>query len=78
MRWLITINLDADLDELGGRLAALGIQVDSASPPIPLGENEQVIGADGPANADQKLAGDQAIIGVYPDSEYELYDGTPT
>lgn len=76
MRWLITTSVDANLKEMEKRLADLGFQCELENPPVPLGEDEQVIGVVGPADANQKLAGDEAIIGIYPDSEYELYDDT--
>jgi len=77
MRWLITTSADTNLEELEQRLGTLGIRFDRETPPVPLGEDEQVVGVVAPADVNHRLADDEAVLGVYPDSEYELYDATP-
>ena len=73
MRWLITTTLDASLKAIEKRLTALDTQLDHDIPPVPLGEDEQVIAVVGPSDLSQRIANDESILGIYPDSEYELY-----
>lgn len=73
MRWLITTPVDADLDDLRAELSALDGRL-SDEPPIPLDDDEHVIGAEGPRDLPSKLAStDVPVTKVSPDSEFELY-----
>jgi hypothetical protein len=73
VRWLITLPKNANLEKITQRLASLGTRLVEEEPPIPLGEDEQVVSVVGPADLGERLAGDEAVLAIYPDSEYELY-----
>ncbi len=73
MRWLITIAVDTELDDLQAKVSEVGGEL-SDDPPIPLDGDEQVVGAKGPADLPARLAAaDAAVVKVSPDSELELY-----
>ncbi len=73
MRWLITIAVDTELDDLQATVSEVGGEL-SDDPPIPLDGDEQVVGANGPADLPARLsAADAAVVKVSPDSELELY-----
>jgi hypothetical protein len=74
MRWLLTIGIDVDLEELTAELARLGSTVDPASP-VPLDDEDVVVRAEGPEDLPKMLT--QAGLGTvraYPDSDLELYE----
>jgi hypothetical protein len=73
VRWLITLPKNANLEEITQRLASLGTRLVEEESPIPLGEDEQVVSVVGPADLGERLADDEAVLAIYPDSEYELY-----
>jgi hypothetical protein len=73
LRWLITIAVDTELDDLQAKVSEVGGEL-SHDPPIPLDGDEQVVGATGPADLPARLsAADAAVVKVSPDSELELY-----
>jgi hypothetical protein len=74
MRWLLTVGKDVDLDELRSALAQLGSTVDPASG-VPLDDDEQVVGAEGPNDLPSRLAqAGLSRVKAYPDSDLELYE----
>jgi hypothetical protein len=74
MKWLLTIRAGADLEQVRRELARDGITVDVDSC-IPLGEDEQVVEAEGPAELPAGLErADLGVLKVSPSSELELYD----
>lgn len=74
MDWLITVKADADLEQLRIKLTAYGCEIARNLAPIPLEDNEQVIEIVGPSDLPQKVAGDDSILGVFPNSELTLFD----
>ncbi len=72
MEWLITVKADTPLEELEARLAEWGSKR-TGSPPIPLGEDEQVIEVSGPANLPRKAQDEDLIVKVSPSSPMTLY-----
>jgi hypothetical protein len=76
VNWLITTRTSTDLVTLGQRLAALGCRVANASNPIPLDQGQQTLEVEGPEDLPARLRGDPDVIGVYPNSEQQLYGGT--
>jgi hypothetical protein len=72
MQWLITTKADTNLEELESRLAELGCER-TGSPPIPLGEEEQVIEVSGPANLLKKVRSEGLNLKVSPSSPMTLY-----
>jgi len=71
-RWLITTPAEGDLDELRRAVAAQGGTV-ADDPPIPLGDGEQVVEADGPDDLPVRLRGHPAVKKVSPDSPKHPY-----
>jgi hypothetical protein len=71
-RWLITIALSCDLDELRGEIAAHGGTVGDDAP-IPLGVDEQVVEADGPDDLPDLLREHPAVTKVSPDTPKHPY-----
>jgi hypothetical protein len=71
-RWLITISRRADLAELRREIAASGGVADSA-PPTPLGDDEQVLEADGPDDLPARLGEHPAVMKVSPDTPKHPY-----
>ncbi|MEM7226348.1 MAG: hypothetical protein AAF495_25460 [Pseudomonadota bacterium] len=73
MKWLITTQ-KCDLSEgLADLLAAEGCRLDRDEPPIPLGEDEQVIEVEGPVDLPDRLAHNALILKVSPSSDLTLY-----
>ena len=72
MEWLITTKADANLEELEAKLAEWGCER-TGLPPIPLGDDEQVIEVSGPANLPRKVHDQDPVIKVSPSSPMELY-----
>jgi hypothetical protein len=72
MQWLITTKANTNLEELESRLAEWGCER-TGSPPIPLGEEEQVIEVSGPANLPEKVRREGLNLKVNPSSSMTLY-----
>jgi hypothetical protein len=72
MKWLITTKSGVKPDQLARKLSPLGCKL-ADEPPIPLGENEQVLKASGPRDLARKVKQDDTILAVHPDSEMDLY-----
>jgi hypothetical protein len=71
MEWLITTKANANLEDLEAKCAEWGCER-TALPPIPLGEDEQVIEVTGPADLPRKVQGGDPIIKVSPSSPMTL------
>ena len=71
-RWLITTSSKGDLAELRRAIAAQGGTADSG-PPTPLGDDEQVIEADGPDDLPARLGDHPAVRKVSPDTPKHPY-----
>lgn len=74
MKWLLTVKKTADLAALRKKLAAWGCELDPDVPPTPLDGDEQTIGVIGPKDLAERAEVRKAVLGVYPNSEMELYD----
>lgn len=72
MDWLITFKNSVDTDEIAHVLTEAGCAVDVGSP-IPLGETEQVVTAEGPSNLPDRLRDDDRVLKVSPNSSLTLY-----
>lgn len=72
MEWLVTAKSDTRLEELEARLARWGGKL-AGRPPVPLGDDEQVIEVTGPADLPSKAQADDCIIKVSPNSPMTLY-----
>ncbi len=73
MKWLLTVRADVDLEEVRRELAAEGVTVDVGSL-VPLGDDEQVVEAEGPAEIGEALerAGVE-VVKASPSSDLELF-----
>ena len=72
MEWLITTKANANLEELEAKFAKWGCER-TGLPPIPLGDDEQVIEVSGPANLPKKVHDQGSVVKVSPSSPMELY-----
>ncbi len=72
MEWLITTKANANLEELEAKLAEWGSRR-TGLPPIPLGDDEQVIEVSGPADLPRKAQDEDLIVKVSPSSPMTLY-----
>ncbi len=73
MRWLVTVRTSADLDRVRQVIHDRGGECDPENPPVPLGETELMLEAQGPQAVTDALAEDPDVIEVFPDSEMHLY-----
>jgi hypothetical protein len=69
--WLITTNRDTDLRELESRCREWGCEVIGS--PIPLGDNEQVVGVYGPMDLPERLQSTYPGLKVHPSSPITLH-----
>jgi hypothetical protein len=73
VRWLLTVPAGVDSDQLAAAVVSAGGHLRD-DPPIPLGDDELVIFADGPRDLPSRLAEhDVPVHKVSPDSDFELY-----
>jgi len=72
--WLITTKANIDIEQLAAKLTAYGCKIADDLAPTPLGTDEQAIEVSGPNDLPEKLAGDDSILGIFPNSELTLYD----
>lgn len=73
MKWLITVKRSADLKKLMEAIKAVGGEPESENPPIPLGDVELVLHANGPEDLPAALKHESEVIDVFPDSEMHPY-----
>jgi hypothetical protein len=73
MRWLITVRSGANLQSLGDAVAYAHGSLREIDP-VPMGEDEVVVFAEGPSDLPQRLGDTGAdVLQVSPDSEPEPY-----
>lgn len=72
MEWLITLKKELDLDQIDSLLAQWGCER-SETPPVPLGDGEQVIEVSGPRDLPQKVTSEKRVLKVSPNSPLTLY-----
>ena len=71
MKWLLTVPAGIDLGELAARLSAVGATLLDVGP-VPLGDGEMVVQAEGPADLGARVAGLGIPVKVHPSSEFDL------
>jgi hypothetical protein len=72
MKWLLTTATDIDTKAVERELEAVGGKLEGRDP-VPLGEDEQVLYAEGPEDLRLALGQSKLRIKVSPSSKYELY-----
>lgn len=72
MEWLVTTKRDTNLEELESKLAGWGYER-TGLPPVPLGDDEQVIEVSGLADLPSKAQDEGSIVKVSPSSPMTLY-----
>ncbi|MGH3366534.1 MAG: hypothetical protein ACRDOY_04970 [Nocardioidaceae bacterium] len=70
--WLIRTSKQADLGALRAEIAAHGGTVYEESP-IPLGDAEQVVEAEGPDDLPERLGPNPSVLDVSPDTPKHPY-----
>lgn len=73
MKWLVTLDQNADLAAVWERLRSLGCTGDDTQSPIPLDAGEKAIELEGPEDLPARMHGVPHVRGVYPSSEITLY-----
>ncbi|MFV0459114.1 MAG: hypothetical protein ACK5MT_10170 [Actinomycetales bacterium] len=74
MRWLITVPLGTDLDVLAAAVQSARGSIRRDADPIPLGEGEVVVFAEGPVDLPEHIeSGDLPVLEVSPESDPEPY-----
>lgn len=71
MKWILTIALGTDLQDLRARLLQLGVEISADARVIPLDDSEGCVQASGPANLSSHLELDEIVKKVSPDSEMD-------
>ncbi len=69
MNWILTIEQRTDFIELEEKLSGFGAELNHSASPIPLGDHEVAVRAQGPRDLGQKLLPDGIVLKVSPDSE---------
>ncbi len=73
MKWLVAVQTDTSLQEVGEHLRNLGdVEVDIEGA-VPMSDDEIVIPVDGPVELPRLARGDGLILGVWEDSEVSLF-----
>jgi hypothetical protein len=72
MKWLLTTAANVDVEAVERELEAVGGKLERRDP-MPLGEDEQVLYAEGPEDLRHTLTRSKLQIKVSPSSRYELY-----
>lgn len=72
MKWLLTAPKQLDLETVRREVEAAGGSLNTMDP-IPLGDRDQVIYAEGPDDLHRRLDKSPAPIKADPDSELDLY-----
>jgi hypothetical protein len=73
MKWLISASRSLDAPSLAACLLRHGATLDARARQIPLGPDEYVVAAEGPADLAERLAGEPGIVGIHPNSEQTPY-----
>lgn len=71
MNWLLTVPTGADLGDLATRLSTVGGTL-LDSDPVPIGDDEMVVEAEGPPDLPTRAATLGLPIKVNPSSEFHL------
>ena len=72
MDWLVSIRKSASPEQVRDLLARAGCVAEDA-PPIPLGDDEQVVSVSGPPDLPARLENDERVVKVSPNSGLTLY-----
>jgi hypothetical protein len=72
MKWLLTTPAHVDLDTVRREVESVGGKLESDDP-VPLGEDEQVLYADGPDDLPERLTATPTPIKANPSSEMDLF-----
>jgi hypothetical protein len=73
MEWLVTFKKNVAPEEIQRLLTRSGCDTGAGISPLPLDDVEQVVNASGPADLPQRLASEEGVVNVYPNSSLELY-----
>jgi hypothetical protein len=73
MNWLVTVEKGKKQGEIDALLRSWGCERDAENPPIPIGEDEEVISVTGPCDLPQKAKGERRVRKVSPNSTMTLY-----
>ncbi|MDJ0712842.1 MAG: hypothetical protein QNJ54_01310 [Prochloraceae cyanobacterium] len=73
MRWLITTKANVDLKQLTAKLSTFGCELVNDLPPIPMGDDEQVVEVEASQDLSEMLKTDEEILQLHPSSEMTLY-----
>ena len=72
MEWLLTVKSDVSLDQIDALLAGTGY-TRTDTPPIPLGDDEQVIEVSGPRGLSDIVESEDWVLRVSPNSTMTYY-----
>lgn len=72
MKWLLTTDKDVDLAVLRQEVESVGGTLEQKEP-VPVGEDEQVLHAEGPEDLHERLAKTPTPVKANPNSRMELY-----
>ncbi|MFE5482290.1 hypothetical protein [Streptomyces sp. NPDC056527] len=71
MKWLLTVPIGTALGDLATRLSTVGGTLLDVEP-VPIGDDEMVVQAEGPHDLPTRVAGLGLPIKVNPSSEFDL------
>ncbi|MFI1281320.1 hypothetical protein ACH4U5_11280 [Streptomyces sp. NPDC020858] len=71
MKWLLTVPVGTDLGDLAARLSTVGSTLLDFDP-VPLGDDEMAVEAEGPHDLPARVVGLGLPIKVNPSSEFDL------
>lgn len=72
MKWLLTTSNEVEVRAVRREVEAAGGSLESEDP-VPLGEKERVLYAQGPDDLPARLASASSLIKISPSSEMDLY-----
>jgi hypothetical protein len=72
MEWLVSFKRTLSPAEVQSILDRSGSMAGN-SPPVPLGEDEQVVSVSGPPDLPRRLGGDDRVLKISPNSTMTLY-----
>jgi hypothetical protein len=73
MRWLVTIKRLADREKMLEQLRSLRCEVLTSDRPVTLGNDEEILSVEGPANLVQLAEPYASTMKIYPNSTMKLY-----
>ncbi|MEU9862532.1 hypothetical protein AB0D99_16835 [Streptomyces sp. NPDC047971] len=71
MKWLLTVPAGTDLGDLATKLSGVGCTL-LDSTPVPIGDDEMVVEAEGPEDLPTRVAGLGLPVKVNPSSPFDL------